>query len=221
MGNCLLHAGGAMRAWTHCLSLTLLCAVVGSAYAADNKGIAYKWVDEHGVTHYGDHVPPQYSKKESSILNKQGVEIGRNDAQKTPEQLAEDARQRELVVRQKQHDTFLLTTYTSVKDIESLRDERLEQLSGQRRSAEAYMDGLSSRLTALQTRVMSFKPYNESASARRMPDDLAEDLMRALNEMRSQKIALAAKGAEETALRAQFQSDIERFKELRASMRPR
>lgn len=213
-----------MRAWTHCLSLgsllALSCAVVGSAEAADNKkGVAYKWVDEKGVTHYGDAIPPQYAKKESSVLNRQGVEIGRNDAQKTPEQLAEEARQQELIVRQKQHDAFLLTTYTSVKDIESLRDERLEQLSGQRRAAEAYIDGLSSRLTALQTRVLSFKPYNESANARRMPDDLAEDLMRALNEMRSQKIALASKGEEETALRAQFQSDIERYKELRASTR--
>lgn len=210
-----------MRAWTHSLSLILFCTLVGSASAADNKGVAYKWVDEHGVTHYGDHIPPQYAKKESSILNKQGVEIGRNDAQKTPEQLAEEARQQELIIRQKQHDAFLLTTYTSVKDIESLRDERLEQLSGQRRAAEAYIEGLNARLAALQTRVMSFKPYNESPNARRMPDDLAEDLMRALNEMRSQKMALASKGAEETALRAQFQSDIERFKELRASTRAR
>jgi hypothetical protein len=48
-----------------------------------------------------------------------------------------------------------------------------------------------------------------------MPDDLAEDLMRTLNEMRSQRTALAAKDAEESALRAQFQSDIDRFRELR------
>lgn len=209
-----------MRVSTHCLSLALLCAVIGSATAADNKkGVAYKWVDEHGVTHYGDSIPPQYAKKESSILNSQGIEIGRNDAQKTPEQLAEQARQEEIVVRQKQHDAFLMTTYTSVKDIESLRDERLEQLTGQRRAAEAYIEGLNARLSALQTRVMTFKPYNEAAGARRMPDDLAEDLMRALNEMRTQKMALAAKDTEETTLRAQFQSDIERFKVLRSNMR--
>jgi hypothetical protein len=216
-----------IRAWTHCVSVVLsvavLCALAHSADAAESKkapsknqqGVAYKWVDENGVVHFGDHVPPQYVKKESSVLNRQGVEIGRNDAQKTPEQLAEYARQQELIVRQKQHDAFLLTTYTSVKDIEALRDERLAQLSGQRRAAEAYIDGLNSRLGALQARVMSFKPYNESASARRLPDDLAEDLIRALNEMRTQRMALASKGEEENTLRAQFQSDIERFQELR------
>jgi len=48
-----------------------------------------------------------------------------------------------------------------------------------------------------------------------MPDDLAEDLMRTINEMRSQRTALAAKDAEENALRSQFQADIDRFRELR------
>jgi hypothetical protein len=213
-----------MRARTHGYSLSLsvvlvLFSTTGSiAQAADDKPASYKWVDENGVTHYGDAVPPQYSKKESAILNKQGMEIGRISAQKTPEQLAEEARQQEEVIRQKQHDTFLLTTYPNVKDIESLRDERLEQISGQRRAAEAYIEGLHSRLSALQSRAMSFKPYNESPKARRLPDDLAEDLMRTLNEMRSQRTALNAKDHEEATLRQQFQADIDRYRELRANV---
>jgi hypothetical protein len=135
-----------MRAWSHCLALALFCTF-GVAHAADT-GVTYKWVDENGVTHYGDSIPPQYAKKESSVLNKQGVVVRRNDAQKSPEQLAEEARAHEAVIRQKQHDAFLLTTYPTVRDIESLRDERLEQISGQRRAAEAYIEGLSSRLSA-------------------------------------------------------------------------
>ena len=47
-----------------------------------------------------------------------------------------------------------------------------------------------------------------------MPDDLAEDLVRALNEMGTQHDALAAKDAEEAALRKSFQGDITRFREL-------
>jgi len=214
MRNRLSEHWGWMRARTHCLVLALLC-VVGVAHAED-KGVAYKWVDENGITHYGDRIPPQYAKKESSVLNKQGVEVGRNDAQKTPEQLAEEARVHEAAVRKKQHDSFLLTTYPTVKDIEALRDERLGQISGQRRAAEAYIEGLHSRLSVLQSRALNFKPYNEKPSARRMPDDLAEDLMRTLNEMRSQRTALAAKDAEEITLRAQFQADIDRYRELRA-----
>ena len=214
-----------MRAQTHCHALSLSVALIltvlvsGVVHAADQRrpgAGAYKWVDEKGVTHYGDSVPPEFAKQESTILNKKGVEIGRIAAQKTPEQLAEEQRAQEAIIRQKQHDTFLLTTYPNVKDIESLRDERLAQISGQRRAAEAYIEGLHSRLSALQSRALGFKPYNEGKSARRMPDDLAEDLMRALNEMRSQRMALNAKDQEETTLRAQFQADIDRYKELRA-----
>ena len=204
-----------MRAPTHCLAVALLCAA-GCVAHAEEKGVTYKWVDENGITHYGDRVPPQYAKQETSLLNKQGVEVAHTQAQKSPDQIAAEAREQEAIIRQKQHDAFLLTTYTSVKDIEALRDERLDQISGQRRAAEAYIEGLHGRLSALQSRALNFKPYNDKPSARRMPDDLAEDLMRTINEMRSQKTALVAKDTEESTLRSQFQSDIDRYRELRA-----
>ncbi len=121
---------------------------------------------------------------------------------------------KEEIVRQKQHDNFLLTTYTSVKDIEALRDLRLEQLRGQRAAAEQYVETLHSRLSALQTRAELFKPYNDRPEAHRMPDDLAEELVRTLNEWHAQSDVLTAKSQEEAALRAQFQADIERYRSL-------
>lgn len=194
------------------------CALSAAAWSQSNpssKGpIAYRWVDEQGVVHYGDHIPPQYANKERQLLNAQGVEVGKLDAQKTPEQMAADAREHAAQIRQRQHDAFLITTYTSVKDIESLRDVRLEQLRGQRTAAEQYVESLRSRLGALQTRAMNFQPYNQNANARRMPDDLAENLVRTVNELDVQSRALAAQSEEETSLRAQFQADIERYRAL-------
>jgi hypothetical protein len=49
-----------------------------------------------------------------------------------------------------------------------------------------------------------------------MPDDLAENLVRTVNELHVQSSSLTAKSAEEAALRLQFQSDIERYRELHA-----
>jgi hypothetical protein len=49
-----------------------------------------------------------------------------------------------------------------------------------------------------------------------MPDDLAENLVRTVNELRAQNAAFASKNAEEAQLRAQFQADIERYRELHA-----
>jgi hypothetical protein len=180
------------------------------------KGVAYRWVDEQGVVHYGDNIPPQYASQDRAILNSQGVEVGHLDAQKTPEEEVAATHAREVQMKQKQHDAFLVSTYTSTKDIEALRDVRLDQLKGQRAAAEQYVESLRVRLASLQSRALGFSPYSGRADARRMPDDLAENLVRTVDELRVQSSALAAKGAEETALRAQFQSDIERYRELHA-----
>ena len=196
------------------LGLMLGLAIAGTAAGANNQAAAYKWVDEQGVTHYGDSIPPQYAERELHLLNKQGVEVGHTDAAKTPEQLAAEARIREASLKQQQHDNLLITSYTSVKDIESIRDVRLDQLNGQRTAAEQYVENLHSRLVALQGRAKHFRPYNAQAGARRMPDDLAEDLVHTLNEMRTQNNALTAKNQEVAAAKAQFDSDIERYREL-------
>lgn len=204
------------------VAAALMLAGIGIAGAATNhsKGsgttMTYRWVDEKGITHYGDRLPPQYSQQESSILNDQGVEVGRHEAQKTPAQLAEEARIRQEQFEKKQRDSFLLTTYASVDDIVHLRDLRLDQIKGQRVVAEQYIADLHQRLVALQVRAMVFKPYSANPNARRMPDALAEDLVRSLNEMRTQRSTLTTKDKEETLMRAQFQADIDRYRELRS-----
>ncbi len=186
-----------------------------SGASADGKPVAYRWVDEQGVVHYGDSIPAQYSEKAHQMLNKQGVEVGHAEAQKTGEELAAEERERAETLKRQQHDTFLITTYTSVKDIETLRDQRLDQLQGQRVAAEQYVDNLQSRLVGLQERAKHFRPYNARPDARRMPDDLAEDLVRTLNELRTQNSALMAKNEEVSTMKAQFEMDIVRYRELR------
>ena len=192
--------------------------LAAAAYAAPSSskqgGIAYKWVDEQGVVHYGDHIPPQYAQQDREVLNSQGVPVGHVEAAQTPEQTAAAALKKAEVFKQRQHDSFLISTYTSVKDIEALRDVRLDQLQGQRTAAEQYVESLRSRLGSLQLRAVSFQPYSANPDARRMPDDLAENLVRTLNEVRVQSAALAAKSEEEKTLRAQFDADIQRYREL-------
>ncbi len=198
--------------------LALACAGLARAATDDSKGpVVYRWTDENGVVHYGDRVPPQYSQRETTVLNNQGVVIGEMAAQKTPAELAQAAREEQQQEQQKQRDSFLLTTYASVADIEQLRDERIGQLKGQLVASEQYIATLHDRLLALQAQAMLYKPYNPQPSAARLPDDLAEQLVRTLNEMRDQHKALAAKGQEEAVIRAQFQADIDRFRELRSA----
>jgi hypothetical protein len=188
------------------------------AGATKGTGPTYRWVDEKGEVHYGDRVPPEYATKERSILNQEGVEVKRLEAQKTPEQVAADEKRDQDLAHQKQHDQFLLTTYATVKDIEALRDLRLDQIEGQIRAGTQYIESIDARLLALQGRTLVFKPYSPRQDARRMPDDLAEDLVHTMNEARTQRIAMDAKRAEKESVRQQFQSDIDRYRELKNSM---
>lgn len=188
-----------------------------AARTGDGKNeIAYKWVDEKRVTHYGDSVPPEYAKRERAILNEQGVVIRRLEAEKTPEQRAADERRQRDVQSRRQHDQFLLNTYASVGDIESVRDQRLEQIVGQTDAARQYVDSLHSRLTGLQAKAQLFKPYSSDEKARRMPDDLAADLVRTVSELRTQGNMLRSKEQEHADVTRQFQADIERFAELQS-----
>ncbi len=198
--------------------LIAACLATGAAGAAPTHSSSgkptYRWVDDQGVVHYGDQIPAQYAGKDREVMNPEGIPVQHFAGQKSPDQLASEARERAAEIKQKQHDSFLVTTYTSVKDIEALRDARLDQLYTQRNAAAQYVEGLRARLGALQSRALSFRPYAAGAAARRMPDDLAEDLVHTVNEMRTQSSALATSKEEETKLRAQFQADIERYREL-------
>lgn len=206
-----------VRKWL--LALSWMSMSVGLAHAQDakDKTPVYRWVDDKGVVHYGDRIPAQDTQKERTILNREGVEVGKLDAQKSAAQLAEQARRDQEQAHLQQHDSFLLTTYTSAKDIEDLRDARLAELNGQHAAAEQYIVNLNSRLASLQAHAMLFKPYSDRPDARKMPDDLAENLVRTLSELRTQKNTLAAKDKEAAAVRADFDSDVERYKTLRAA----
>jgi len=198
---------------------TLLSSVVvlNAAQAQSSAKETYKWTDEKGVVHYGDHVPAEYSQREQRLLNSQGLEVGKKQAEMNPEEAAEYAKKQREESRRKQHDMFLISTYPSVKEIENVRDVRLDQINGQIIAAEAYISSLTTRVDGLKNRALFFAPYNTKPGARRMPDDLAEEMVRAMSELRTQNSALAAKKAEHQNVVASFGADIKRFKELRTS----
>ncbi len=202
------------------LAAALLCAL--TCLGADKSGRntrTYMWIDKNGVRQYGDAVPPEYAQTERRVLNSQGVQTTTEGARKNAEQLAAEQRALDVKREREQHDHFLLNTYASTRDIERLRDERLLQLEGQIRATTAYVETLDARLTALAERTMMFKPYSDKANARRMPDDVAEQLVRASNEANAQRRAVDKQRREQQQVRARFEDDIARFRELSAKLK--
>ena len=198
--------------WILC-GVTVLAASAGAAPPGDRK--LYKWVDDQGVTHFGDHIPPEYANKEQHVINSQGVETGHIDAQKSADQMAAEEQKRLDAEQSAARDKNLLITYSTVTEIERLRDQRLALLTDQIKVTGSFLEVLNVRLKKLRATASHFKPYSPDAGAPAMPDQLAEDLVRVDNDIHTQQENLREKRSEETTMRRQFESDIARFKELK------
>ena len=182
----------------------------------------YRWTDDKGVVHYGDSVPPEYAKEDRNVLNNQGVNVGFEQGELTPEQRAAKERQaaeaaqaqaaREEAARR---DRTLLATYISVSDIEDLRNRRLELLEGQIKVTELYLTNLRKRLVTLQDEASKYKPYTTRENAPQIPENLATDISRTVASINLYEQTLSHTRSDQETVRNSFDSDIRRFKELK------
>jgi len=199
--------------WILCAAA--LVAFSGTASAAGNGRTLYKWVDDQGVTHYGDSIPPEYASQEQHIINSQGIEISHLDAQKSAAQLAAEEQKKLDAEQRLSRDKNLLNTYVSVQEIERLRDQRLSLVADQIKVTNQFLDTLNGRMKKLRVSSMHFRPYNADSKAPPMPDQVAEDLVRLAIDINTQEQNLLEKRGEESTMKKQFESDIDRFKELK------
>ena len=193
--------------------LALACTLAISA----QKGTRlYSWTDKNGVVHYSDTVPPEEAANARRELNEQGVTVRELPRQLSPAEakVAEQAAAEEN--KRKQRDSFLLHSYTKVADIEQLRDERIALIESQMELARTTIATADQRLGALQDRLRNFRPYSEKPNAKRVPDQLAAEAIRALSERRSMVTQLQKYEEDKAAQQASFGADIARYKELTA-----
>ncbi len=205
-------------AWILCLCALLAFTVAAAAPTpspSNNGRVLYKWLDKDGVTHYGDHVPPEYASQEQHILNAQGYEIKHLDAQKSAEQAASDEKKILDAQQSALRDKNLLSTFASVQEIERLRDQRLTLLADQIKVTNQFLETLNGQMKKMRGDSMRFRPYNSDPKAPIMPDQMAEDLVRLSTDVRTQQKNLQQKRSEEATMSIQFESDIDRFKELK------
>ena len=65
------------------------------------------------------------------------------------------------------------------------------------------------------TDVQRFRPYNDAPEAPPVPDHVAEEMVNTVNGLVVYQEELAKNTAERNKLRAEFDADITRFKELK------
>ena len=195
--------------------LLLLATTSFSAGTPPSGRKLYKWVDEQGVTHFGDHIPPEYAAQEQHVINSQGVETERIEAQRSPEQMAAEEKKRFEAEQKASRDKNLMNTYASVPEIERLRDQRLTLLADQIKVTGQFLEILNGRMRKLRVASQRFRPYSSDPKAPPMSDQVAEDLVHLDNDIHTQEENLRERRSEEATMSKQFESDIARFKELK------
>jgi len=182
----------------------------------------YRWVDNDGVVHYGDHIPPEFADRDRDVLNDQAVTVGFEEGEVTEEERSElERRQAEADAEQLARDTaarrdrMLLETYLSVADIEDLRDRRLELLGSQIKVTELYLTNLRKRLVALEDEGKAYAPRNDAEGAPALPENLALEMSRVIASITLYEQTLERTRREQEELRAAFDLDIVRFRELK------
>jgi hypothetical protein len=200
------------------LSTSVLIAaaiLAAAAWGAGSTRKVYKWVDDQGVTHYGDQIPPEYASQAHGVINNQGIEVEHTDAEKSAEQLAAEDQKRLDAEQRANRDRNLLTTYGSVQEIERLRDQRLSLLIDQIKLKEQFLETLNVKMNKLKVSSSRYKPYSSDPKAPPMTDQLTEDLVRVGSDIRTQEENLRQKRTEQANTNQEFEGDIARFKELK------
>jgi len=199
----------------------LLLATPFPADAASKQGTApnseevYRCRDANGRFVYGQAIPAQCMEQDIEVVDGSGRVVRVIPGRRSMEEAAAQKSQEEALKAAAQRDRTLLATYLSVADIERLRDQRLELLEQQSRVTEQYIANLRERESRLITDVQRFRPYNESPEAPPVPDHLAEEMVNTVNGLVVYEEQLAKNTAERNKLRAEFDADITRFKELK------
>ncbi|NGX17605.1 DUF4124 domain-containing protein [Wenzhouxiangella sp. XN24] len=169
------------------LSATAAILLVAASGTADAQKV-YRWVDENGVVHFGDAIPPEYSREKHEVLDGRGTRVtvhGEKDEDTGPVYSS--------------RDLALLTTYASVADIEAVRDNRLGYLHSQNDVALERLQNLQQRRTELAGNPAAI---NELATVEQRIGEYDAELER--------------RNAEIERIRAQFEDDILRFRELKS-----
>ena len=197
-------------------NLKLLAALVtGLTLSFPAMATLYKWVDDHGTTHYGETIPPEYADKDHQVLNKAGRVI-RSEEVMTPERRRakdiEDAKKREeaeAALEQRRHDKTLINIYNSVDEIDLARARNVQQIDARINAINASLKIANDNLLSLQAEAEHYAKTN-----RKIPFSLQKDLKNAQDRLAKLQHDVTVPQAEKAALEARFAADKARYIEL-------
>ena len=176
----------------------------------------YKWVDEHGKTHYGDTIPAQYAGQGTSEMDKKGLIIKKTPAALSPDQrkaqedaLASQKVEALKVMERSRKDKALLNTYSTEQEIDMARDRNLTQIDLAAQSDQVRQKSAQTRLTKFRN-----QSYDLIRSKKAVPAELKQDIENAEKEVAQINATLRQHLQNKEAARTRFEGDKNRYRDL-------
>lgn len=175
------------------------------------------WTNNEGVRECGEKVPPEFAQKGHQELGSHGVVVEEKDRVKTKAELAEEKRQAELEAEQQRiaeekakQDRILLDTFTSVEDIEAIRDDKIAVIESSitltKKRNEKTQEDLDKRIEAAAAAERAGNAPNEA---------LLEDIKVLRARIKNNNEFIEERLREQESVKADAEVDINRFKTLK------
>lgn len=197
----------------------LMVLLLGLALSLPVSAKLYKWVDNQGVTHYGETIPPEYANKDRKVLNKSGRVTETIEVQTAEERKASREANREeeekrleeekLALEQKRRDKTLTNTYSNINEIDLARERNLQQVNARIVNNTSQLKMATTKLATLQQEADEF-----TKSGKKVPFSLHEDISELQARVDKLQLVLDKSHAEQAAVTARYDDDKKRYQEL-------
>jgi Domain of unknown function (DUF4124) len=201
-----------MRAKTLVLLAGLSIVLVDAAVAAK----IFKWVDEKGITHYGEIIPPEYNDQAATEMSNRGVTLRKWGAAAKPveqkvgdEQAAREKEEKQRAFEQHRRDVALVNTYTSAREIDDVRDRTMQLPTQAIRGFEPRLKKAQEKLGALQQQAATY-----TKTGKPVPDNLAQDIEEHRIDADSLKAEIDRSQTQLQAIKDRYEADKRRYLEL-------
>ena len=193
------------------LAAGLIIALIAQDLLA---GKLYRWVDEHGITHFGDRVPPEFAKQERQILDEHGRQVEVLAGEKTDAELAaelEAEKAAEAKAEQRIQDQQLLQSYASEREIQEALDARVAAIERLITAGKEREANLARRLDELKARMN--RAGTEAPPAAK--DHLQTTIAGVEAELADAREYVKRQQEELAATREEYGAKLERFQALK------
>lgn len=201
----------------------LLCLALGAISSdAQAQRKLYRWTDKDGNVHYTDTLPAEAAKDKQEELNSQGMTVKTTERVRTAEeQAAWEAEQAELekvrlVAEQKaKMDSVLVSSYPAESDLQRAYRERFDLIE---QSLESARIGIRSQEMSLAELLDHAADLERNGKP--VPVQIRDSITRARSQVADQRAYLTRRETERTALRAEFDELLARYRELKGITPP-